>query len=373
VREYASERLAAAGELEPASRAHARFFLGLAERADAQLRGRDQRAWFFRLEREHDNLRAALRWLLDREDDPDERAAGLLLAGALGYFWWLRGYHAEGAHWLEEALARAPRGDEGEEEEGEGEDRDGATVRTRALCWAGALLLLRGELERARARLDEALSCARRWHDSAGIARALTFLGQRAVYAAEAERERAVPLLEEALRGARARGEPHHVGTALFFLGVATHARGHAAEAAACYAEALGLFEAAGDARVAGAVHVELGVIASQRADLSGALRHLRAALAASDRLRDRWLLSLGTRATLAVVGDHADHADRGDRVGRARLVGAADALRQATGAGVFHGSPRGRTGPRRRFAHRSQEGNRRRPIGRGACCPPVR
>lgn len=325
VREYAAERLAAAGELETARRAHAHFFLALAERADAQLHGRDQRAWFFRLDREHDNLRAALRWLLDREDDPAARAAGLRLAGALGYFWWLRGYHTEGARWLEEALVRAPHGEQGDEV-----DPAGATVRTMALCWAGALLTLHGELERARTHLEEARSFARQRHDSACIARALTFLGQRAVYAAETER--AVPLLEEALRCARALGEPFDVGMALFFLGVATHAGGHVTEAAVHYAEALGLFEAAGDARLTGAVHVELGVIAGQQDDMRSALRHLRAALEASERLRDRWLLSLGARAVLTVVGV------QGDPVGRARLVGAADALRQGTGGGRVPG-----------------------------------
>src|SRR5260370_38265417 len=66
VREYARERLDAAGELAAASWAHACYFLALAERADAQLRGRHQRAWFFRLHHEQDNLRAALRWLLDQ-------------------------------------------------------------------------------------------------------------------------------------------------------------------------------------------------------------------------------------------------------------------------------------------------------------------
>jgi hypothetical protein len=50
------------------------------------------------------------------------------------------------------------------------------------------------------------------------------------------------------------------------------------------------------------AVHVELGVIAGQQGDVRSALRHLRAVLETSEYLRDRWLLSLGARATLAVV-----------------------------------------------------------------------
>ena len=104
VREYAHERLVAGGELGVARRAHAHYFLGLAERAASELQGSGQRVWFLRLEREQDNLRAALGWLLDQGGA--EREAGLRLAEALHDFWWRRGYHAEGERWLEGALAQ---------------------------------------------------------------------------------------------------------------------------------------------------------------------------------------------------------------------------------------------------------------------------
>jgi predicted ATPase/DNA-binding CsgD family transcriptional regulator len=317
LREYAREQLKRAGEYEAAERAYAHYFVALAERADALLRGSDQRAWFLRLEHEHDNLRAALRWLLD-QDETAEREAGLRLAAALGYFWWMRGYHTEGARWLEEALARAPHRDEANPDE--------ATLRTTALCWAGALLTMHGELGAACTRLEEARSLAQQRQDSAGIARALTFLGQHA--AITGELERAVLLLGEALRVARALGEPYSLGIAVFFLGVATFAQGNLTDAVAHYVEALDLVEAAGDPRLMAAVHVELGVIAGQQGDLRSALLHLRAVLETSEYLRDRWLLSLGARATLAVV------RAQGDPVAYARLQGAADTLRQATGGG---------------------------------------
>jgi DNA-binding CsgD family transcriptional regulator len=114
----------------------------------------------------------------------------------------------------------------------------------------------------------------------------------------------------------------------MFFLGVATFAQGNLTEAAAHYSEALDLVEAAGDPRLTGAVHVELGVIAGQQGDLRSALLHLRAVLETSEYLRDRWLLSLGARATLAVV------PAQGDPIAYARLQGAADTMRQATGGG---------------------------------------
>src|SRR5262245_19280050 len=107
VRTYAEQFLTAAGESVAARQAHAQYFLALVERAEPALRGADQRAWIFRLERKQDNLRAALRWLLDQEA-PEEREAALRLASALGWFWWEQGYFTEGRRWLEEALGRAP-------------------------------------------------------------------------------------------------------------------------------------------------------------------------------------------------------------------------------------------------------------------------
>ena len=107
VRQYARARLAAEGGLAGASHAHAHYFLALAERADPELRRPEQSLWFARLEREHDNLRAALRWLLGH-GEPGE---ALRLAVALGDFWLRHGYHTEGVRWLEDALRHAPEAD----------------------------------------------------------------------------------------------------------------------------------------------------------------------------------------------------------------------------------------------------------------------
>ena len=63
VREYADKQLAANGEAEQARRAHAGYYLALAERAEPHLTRPGQSEWLDRLEMEHDNLRAALRYL----------------------------------------------------------------------------------------------------------------------------------------------------------------------------------------------------------------------------------------------------------------------------------------------------------------------
>jgi non-specific serine/threonine protein kinase len=319
VREYAEERLAAEGELTAARRAHARYFLALAERADPELRGRDQRAWYLRLEREQDNLRAALRWLLD-QDLAAERRAGLRLAAALGWFWVVRGYPVEGWRWLEEALSREPTGSVGEEGD--------AAVHIWALLRAGAALMVQGDFARARALQEEALALAQRRQAPTAIAQALTFLGTRAIYAGEvAEGAR---LLREARARWEALSDPFFLGLTLNFLGTAALAEGDQAEAAALKVAALERLEPAGGAGFAGTAHLALAAIAGQQGDLPQAVRHVRAGLKASLPLRDRRLLSSGVRAALVLVGERADP------VQRARLLGASDVLSQTTGGTVI-------------------------------------
>ena len=100
VRQYGLERLEHSNEAEEVRRRHAEYYLTLAERADPELKGPRQVAWSSRLEEEHDNLRAALSWAFER----GEYKLGLQLAGALGEFWFRRGYLSEGRRWLQAAL-----------------------------------------------------------------------------------------------------------------------------------------------------------------------------------------------------------------------------------------------------------------------------
>jgi predicted ATPase/DNA-binding SARP family transcriptional activator len=101
IRAYATGRLAEAGEAQRVRDAHAAYFLGLAETAEPELRGHGQLAWLGRLRAERDNLNAALRWAVERED----ARTALRLAAALGWFWALRNHHVEAADWLNQVLA----------------------------------------------------------------------------------------------------------------------------------------------------------------------------------------------------------------------------------------------------------------------------
>jgi len=102
IREYALARLAESGEADAVRRAHAGYYVALAERAEPELIGPDQVAWTRRLDAEQGNVRAALDWLM-RDDAPGAPR----LAGALGHYWMRGRSLVEGRRWLEAALERA--------------------------------------------------------------------------------------------------------------------------------------------------------------------------------------------------------------------------------------------------------------------------
>lgn len=100
IREYGREKLRAAGESDGVRGRHLDWFVRLAEEAEVGLRGTEQIEWLERLDAELDNLRAALEWSLTRDVE-----RGLRLAGALTWYWNLRGHWSEGPAWLSRLLA----------------------------------------------------------------------------------------------------------------------------------------------------------------------------------------------------------------------------------------------------------------------------
>ena len=162
IRDYALERLIESGDAEDMRRRHADAFAALAE-AGYEHRLEAETEWSDRLERDHDDLRAALDWLAEHDAD-----AELRLAGALGWFWLSHSHLAEGRRRLTDALAVS-----------EFEGR----VRSRALTAAGVLGAWQGEVDVGRAELAEALDLWSTVGDEGELASALDALGWVLVYA----------------------------------------------------------------------------------------------------------------------------------------------------------------------------------------------
>ncbi len=163
LREYGLEALEASGEMEVTRQAHAAYYLRLAEEAEPELGGAQQAVWLERLEREHDNLRAALEWSLERGEGGHSVEMALRLAGALQQFWEVRGHWSEGWTFLERALA-VSKG-------------VAAPVQVKVLKAAARLAYKQSDIDRAEALYEECLAQCRELGDTAGMALSLRPLG----------------------------------------------------------------------------------------------------------------------------------------------------------------------------------------------------
>jgi predicted ATPase/transcriptional regulator with XRE-family HTH domain len=243
VRQYARERLVAAGEEEAFGRRHLEWCLGLAERAAAGLAGPEQVAWLDRLEQEHQNLRAALDWAW--RADP---AAGLALAGWLWPFWLMRAHHTEGRQRLTGLLAAAPAGASAGPVAGQragwGETSQRAG-RAAALLGAGVLAITQRDHGAARTLLEESLGEATAGDDRAGAARAQCALGQ--VVAEQGDYQQARALLEASLAASRGAGDRTGAAEAVAALADLAATQGDFPRASALYAESSAEFRALGN------------------------------------------------------------------------------------------------------------------------------
>ena len=144
IREYGLEALTDSGEEEITRQAHAAYYLALAEKAEPEFGGPEQATWLERLEREHDNLRAALNWSLEQGKARRRMEMALRLGGALRRFWLVHAHIGEGRVFLEQALA------EGGEV--------AASVRAKALVAAANLAASQNDYDRTETLCQESLA-----------------------------------------------------------------------------------------------------------------------------------------------------------------------------------------------------------------------
>jgi predicted ATPase len=231
VRQYARQAVEEAGELALLRDRQLQWCVQLAERAEPHLRGGpEQQTWLGRLEAEHDNCRAALRWALEQS----RLGQGLRLAGALWRFWNIRGYDREGSNWLE-ALLRVEAVDLAST----------AAARANALYAAAAFAHALGSYERATQRADAARSLFRQLEDRPGVAKTEHLLGMLALDSGDPNS--AEELFAGELLFYRAAGLTQRLATVLMNLGVVASVRGHYERAMQYYEEAADLFRSLGD------------------------------------------------------------------------------------------------------------------------------
>jgi predicted ATPase/class 3 adenylate cyclase len=229
IREYGLEVLEALGEGDAARGAHAGYFLQLAEESEPALKGPLLVSWLDRLEREHDNLRAALQWAL--ESGRGEIA--LRLGIALERFWVVRGLRNEGLAFLERALA--------------GSAGVAADIRAKALLAAARLAFNQSNYEQGEVLAQEGLALFRQLGDRRGIALTLNRLGVAAWRRGDYRSARL--LLEEDLTLFRELGDRDRVAWSLFMHGLLDNKQGDYAAASSRFEESLALFRELGNKR----------------------------------------------------------------------------------------------------------------------------
>ncbi len=302
IRQYVREKLLEAGESETVRTQHLCFFLQLAEEAEPKLRTAEQLVWLPRLDLEHDNLRAALKWA----SGSDPLAAGLRLAASLARFWYLRGFWKEGREALRgllaqpqptsplpeplaHARARALAG------AGWLADADGSEIplyaESLALCqqvgdrW-GEAYALRGlvvitsnitDLVSAEAHLQASLQIFQAMQDHWGIGLVLFSLGWLAM--SRDNIDDAARYWEESLRRFRQSGDRWGISVALGAFGYLARLRGQYPQAADLTHESLALFRELGDKAGVSYSLIRLGNLAWRRGDYAEAMALLQESL----------------------------------------------------------------------------------------------
>jgi len=149
--------------------AHAHYFLALAEQAEPELHGPDQAMWVARLEHEHDNLREALEWALEKvidEKAAERREIGMRLSAALKEFWMILGHYREARTFLERALALS--------------EGTHTSLRARVLRAIASVADCQGDIDRIEVVAKLSLALSRELEDTCGIAESLGSLAAAA-------------------------------------------------------------------------------------------------------------------------------------------------------------------------------------------------
>ncbi len=230
IREYALEKLEAAGEMSQLRDRHLDHYLARSEEAAPELGDANQQLWLNWLEGELENLRASLAWALES----DRIEAGLRIAIAIIRFWEIRGYVQEGQVWFERLLAKV-------------DERVSLTVRVKALTYASFLAMFQDNASAATAYGREAVALA----EAAGEQSKRVLPLALAALASGARTARDFPtafaIQERFIAWARESGDAFYLGMSLLAQGGVSIELGSFDEARILLDESLALARQAGD------------------------------------------------------------------------------------------------------------------------------
>jgi predicted ATPase/DNA-binding SARP family transcriptional activator len=310
LREFGLDRLEAEDHRPMIERRHAEWFLRLAEDAEPGLRGPQLVPWMIRLDTEHDNVRAALRWAIDH----DEGELGLRMVGAMWRFWHLAGHLSEGRRWVTEVLDLPSAA--------------GRTVpRARALAAAGGLAYWQNDVPAVRDAYEEALTISRELGDEPSVAEGTYNLAF--AYGLIPTKAQSRSLFLQSREMFQRLGNAVGVADTLWALGMMAGLAGDYATAKSHAEESVRLHRELGDAYGLVDALAELGRATRGLGELEIARSCFLEAVEA--------LGSVGYRTAIAIELENlaAIEIARGNDVRALHLAGAAEALKEAAGGQV--------------------------------------
>jgi non-specific serine/threonine protein kinase len=311
VRQYGWEKLSESGEEGQIREQHARYYLALAEEAEPELKGEGQVAWLERLEREHDNLRVAMRLLLGQGESEEASRLGW----ALWLFWGIRGYYDEGRRSMEQALSV------------EGSDAMPASARAKALYVEGMMENYQGDHLSAEVLLEESISLFRELDDKLGTAYALSNAGFAAL--GQGQPQKAITLTEEAVDLFLKVDETWGAAVELGFLAVAWRDQGDHERAKRLAERGLALSREVGERQAISVALNTLATLAQAERDHERARELFEEGLTVSAELGNESDVVHCLEGLASIAGAE------GSIVRAVRLWGAAEALLEEIEVGV--------------------------------------
>jgi tetratricopeptide (TPR) repeat protein len=308
IREYAQQKLEETDERPRIHSKHAEVYTQLAEAAAPQVFGPYRRSWLDRLEREHENLRAAHDWAVSDQD----AELAMRLVVALWRFWHMRGFLQEGRRWAEDSLALP------------GADRP-TPLRARALQAAGGVAHWQHDVESQAAFYDEAIALWRELGDQRGLVDAL--YDRLFAYSYTGGTEAGIEPGEKVLALAEKIGDPIAIAKAKWFLSYTiAFGVGDLPRAESLAAESMKTFRDEEDAFLQLWGHQVAGTMALARKRVEEAEEHFREGLGLAAEAMDVTgiLFQLDNLSAAARV--------RGDGERAIRLAAVASALKASSG-----------------------------------------
>jgi predicted ATPase/class 3 adenylate cyclase len=398
IREYGLEQMLVNGEIETARQGHAEYYLRLSEQAEPELVGPRQAMWLEWLEREHENLRAVMQWSLEQAEgdrsDARCRDIALRLGGALRQFWYMRSYFSEGRDFLERALAlrdgvAAPALAKALFAAARLNESLGYRDRAEALCEeslalyrelgdtagiASSLHLLaviawgRGNLALSRTQEEQSLALFKELGDRRAVAYVLINLGSLAIDRGEYTRARS--LLEDSLEMNKELGDTTSIADSLYHLARMCYwSQGDLAQAHRWLEESFALYQELGDKESIAYCLYLSGRLALAEGETALAYSRVEQAVALFKEMKQQHGTTVSLYALAQVVAAGGDHtrsqslyeegiavarkasnretltfgleglasvvAAQGEVAWAARLWGAAETLRETSGAPI--------------------------------------